>query len=152
GQDAAEPQRIVPDGRCELILHWRAPHQERIEGEWRTQPAAMFAGPLTPPPPGRAREPAGPGARRLPTARPRPYLHRPLSQVTDLCVGVTDAPDVGEAGDEAGRLKLAADYVASRLRPDLHDAKVEAAVAELRASEGRVPLDDLCAGAGLSPR
>ncbi len=34
GQDAEEPQRIVPDGRCELILHWRTPYLERDGANW----------------------------------------------------------------------------------------------------------------------
>jgi len=152
GQDAAEPQRIVPDGRCELILHWRAPYQERVDGQWRAQPAAMFAGQLTRPLHVLAREPAGLVAVRFRTAGARAYLHRPLNEVTDLCVAVADTPDVSQARDEAERLKIAADHVAAQLRPALYDAKVAAAVAELRASEGRVPLEDLCARTGLSPR
>ena len=152
GQDAAEPQRIVPDGRCELILHWRGPYRERIDGEWRIQARAMFAGQLTRPLHLLRREPAGLVAVRFRAAGAKVFLHQSLAQITDRWVAVTDAPDVSTAPDEAARLALAADYVTSRLRPELFDAKVAAAVAELRASEGRVPLEELCAKAGLSAR
>jgi AraC-like DNA-binding protein len=152
GQDSVEPQRIVPDGRCELILHWRGPYQERVEGEWRTQARAMFAGQLTRPLHLLRREPAGLVAVRFRAAGARAYLHRPLTEITDTWVAVTDAPDVSRAASEAARLQMAVDHVTARLDPSLYDDKVAAAVAELRASEGRAPLDDLCATAGLSPR
>jgi AraC-like DNA-binding protein len=152
GQDSAEPQRIVPDGRCELILHWRTPYQARVDGEWRTQPRAMFAGQLTRPLHLLRREPAGLVAVRFRAAAARCYLHRPVSELTDTWAPVTGAPDVSQAADEAERLAMAADHVAARLDASLYDPKVAAAVAELRASEGRIPLDELCAKTDLSPR
>jgi AraC-like DNA-binding protein len=152
GQDSAQPQRIVPDGRCELILHWRGPYQELADGRWRTQAKAMFAGQLTRPLHLLRREPAGLVAVRFRAAAARCYLRRPVSEITDTWVPVAGAPDVGQGASEAERLALAVDHVTARLDPSLYDDKVAAAVAELRASEGRVPLDDLCATARLSAR
>jgi len=45
-QDAAErsPQRVVPDGRCELILNWGQPFESFGDGGWRRQPDCFLAG------------------------------------------------------------------------------------------------------------
>src|SRR5688500_3744393 len=44
---SGEPQRIVPDGRCELVIHLLAPYREIGSGS--PQPRALFAGQLTRP-------------------------------------------------------------------------------------------------------
>lgn len=152
GQDAAEPQRIVPDGRCELILHWRAPYLEQGEAGWAPQPRALFAGQLTRPLHLLAPEPAGVVGVRFRTAGAATYLQSHVNPFTDRRLPIRDAPDLRQADNEAGRLALAADYVTSRLEPQFHDRRIARAVVELRASEGRVPLDELAARAELSPR
>ena len=152
GQDAAEPQRIAPDGRCELILHWRTPYLELVDGEWRPQPRALFAGQLTRPLHLLAREPAGVVGVRFRTAAAGAYLRRPANEVTDGRVAIEEAPDLAGAPDEGARLAMAADHVARRLDAHRMDAGVAAAVAELRRSEGRTSLEELCASADLSPR
>jgi hypothetical protein len=55
GEAAAQAERIVPDGRCELIVHFGSPFLE----ESRPQPRALFAGQLTRPLWLRAGGPAG---------------------------------------------------------------------------------------------
>jgi len=152
GQDPAEPQRIAPDGRCELILHWRAPYLERTADGWTPQPHALFAGQLTRPLHLLAREPAGVVGVRFRTAAAGAFLQGPASPFTDRRAPLPDAPDLGAAPDETARLGLAAAYVARRVRPDGFDGQVAAAVAEIRTSEGRVPLDALCGLTGLPPR
>ena len=152
GRDADEPQRIVPDGRCELILHWGAPYLERCEDQWRPQPRALFAGQLTRPLHLLAREAAGVVGVRFRTAAAGAYLRASASAVTDLRTPITDAPDLTRAGDEPTRIALALDHVASRIDPQRLDPGVAAAVAELRHSEGRTPLNELCGAAELSPR
>jgi AraC-like DNA-binding protein len=151
GQDPAEPQRIAPDGRCELILHWRAPYLEKVGEAWTPQPRALFAGQLTRPLHLLAREPAGVVGVRFRTAGAGAFVHD-LAALTDQRLALTDAPDLAAAADEAERLALAGAYVGARLRPERFEPAVAAACAEIRASEGRVPLDDLCATAQLSPR
>src|SRR5262245_46789063 len=42
-----EPQRIVPDGRCELVIHLGDPYRE-ADARW-PQPRVLFAGQLTRP-------------------------------------------------------------------------------------------------------
>lgn len=152
GQDAEEPQRIVTDGRCELILHWRAPYLEQTAGGWAAQPRALFAGQLTRPLHLLAREPAGVVGVRFRTAGAPAYLQSHTNPFTDRRLAITDAPDLAAATDEAERLALAAGYVASRLQPQFHDARMAEAAAAIRTSEGRVPLDNLAAKVGLSPR
>jgi len=151
GQDAHEPQRIVPDGRCELILHWRTPYLERDGAGWTPQPRALFAGQLTRPLHLLAREPAGVVGVRFRTAGASAYVQNRVNSFTDRRLPITDAPDL-HGLDEAERLSRAAAYVAARIEPRFFDRKVADAVAELRASEGRVPLDELSARVGLTPR
>lgn len=152
GHDAAEPQRIVPDGRCELILHWRTPYLERTTSGWAAQPRSLFAGQLTRPLHLLAHEPAGVVGVRFRTAGAAAYLPGALHEVTDLRAPLPDGPDIAAAPDEAARLSLAAEYVSARIDPARHDGEVAAAVAELRGSEGRASLAALCRGAGLAPR
>lgn len=152
GQDAEEPQRIAPDGRSELILHWRSPYLEQTTEGWTAQPQALFAGQLTRPLHLLAREPAGVVGVRFRTAGAPAYLQSHANPFTDRRWAITDAPDLRQAADETERLRLAAAYVTSRLTPQFHDSRIAAAAAEIRASEGRVPLDELAARVELSPR
>ena len=46
---STEPQRIVPDGRCELILNFAQPFASQIAGEWQRQPQSFFVGQITGP-------------------------------------------------------------------------------------------------------
>lgn len=40
----AAPQRVVPDGRSELILNWESPFEAFGAGEWQGQPRCFLAG------------------------------------------------------------------------------------------------------------
>ena len=79
-----ELDRIVPDGRCELLIHLGTPYRERDQnGRWRTQPQIVFAGQLTRP---LWLTSAGPVA--IASARIRPeaagaIVGRPASDMTD---------------------------------------------------------------------
>lgn len=152
GQDADEPQRITPDGRAELILHWRTPYLEQTDAGWTPQPQALFAGQLTRPLCLLAREPAGVVGVRFRTAGAPAYLQSHANPFADKRLAITDAPDLRAAADEAERLRLASAYVTSRLQPQFHDRRMQTAADEIRASEGRIALDDLAARAQLSPR
>jgi len=89
---------------------------------------------------------------RFRTAGAKAYVQSQVNPFTDRRRPVTEAPDLRRAADEAERLALAADYVASRIEPRLHDRRIALAVEEIRRSEGRVPLDTLSAIVDLSPR
>lgn len=43
------PERVVPDGCPELIVHLRDRFARRVDGRWRVQPQAFLAGTLTQP-------------------------------------------------------------------------------------------------------
>ncbi|WP_296596819.1 helix-turn-helix domain-containing protein [Phenylobacterium sp.] len=152
GHDADEPQRIVPDGRCELILHWGAPYLERDGQAWTPQPRALFAGQLTRPLHLLAREPAGVVGVRFRTVGAAPFLQSHVNPFTDRRLPLAGAPDLRDVPDETQRLAAAAAYVAERLHDQFYDRRIASAAAELRGSEGRIPLDELAAKVELSPR
>lgn len=152
GREAEEPQRIAPDGRCELILHWRAPYLERAAEAWTPQPRALFAGQLTRPLHLLAREPTGVVGVRFRTAGAAPFLQSQVNPFTDRRLALSGAPDLTAFPDEAARLEAAGTYVVERVDARFHDHRVVQAAALLRASEGRVPLDELAAKVELSPR
>lgn len=161
GADAAEDQRIVPDGRCELILHYRRPYLERTPEGMQRQPQALFAGQLTRPLHIRADGEAGVIGVRFRTAGAAAYLHGPVQPLTDRrapLAGLKPLSNVGEriqaATSEAARLAAAAAHVWTevRLGAAFRDPGVEACVAALRQSEGRTPLDELAGLADRGPR
>jgi AraC-like DNA-binding protein len=152
GEAEAEPQRIVPDGRCELILHWRTPYLEQTADGWAPQPRALFAGQLTRPLHLLAREAAGVVGVRFRTAEAPAYLQGHANTFTDRRLPMIAGPDLAAAPDEAARLALAAAHVAERIDPRYRDRRIAAVAAEIRASEGRLPLEALAAKAELSPR
>jgi hypothetical protein len=39
--DGATPQRIVPDGHCELIPNWSEPFEAFQNGQWRRRPGCF---------------------------------------------------------------------------------------------------------------
>jgi AraC-like DNA-binding protein len=152
GQDPAEPQRIAPDGRCELILHWRTPYRELTPDGWVSQPRSLFAGQLTRPLHLIAEKPAGVVGVRFRTAGAGAFLQAPVGQLTDQRRALPDGPKLAGARDEDSRLALAASYVAANLDPRTSDGRIAAAAARIRASDGRVPLETLCKEAQLTPR
>jgi AraC-like DNA-binding protein len=83
-------QRVVPDGRPELILNLGQPFESLDEGEWRTQPRCFLAGQLTGPLLLRAA-----GATRILGVRLRPggagqLLGMPMEELTDRVVAAGD--------------------------------------------------------------
>ncbi|MDQ0464795.1 AraC-like DNA-binding protein [Caulobacter ginsengisoli] len=131
GSDSDEDQRIVPDGRPELIVHYGRPYLEAgSDGDFTRQAPVVFAGQLTRPLVLRSDGPAGVIGVRFRPAGALAYLGRPLSDFTDRRVPLD--PDLAEglAGlGEADRLTRIQDHVAARLAgppdPDI-EAIVEA--------------------------
>ncbi len=150
GQDADEDQRIAPDGRCELIVHYGRPYLERTgQGGYVRQPRVLFAGQLTRPLHIRADGAAGVVGVRFAEAGAYAYLGRPLDGFTDRRVAL-DASGF-DAVDEAARLAQVQDHVAAEIArwaaPD--DPLVERCVADLEAGAA---VETLCRETGLSPR
>ncbi len=83
-------QRVVPDGRPELILNQGQPSESWTGGEWRTQPQCFLAGQLTGPLLLRSA-----GATRILGVRFRPggagqLLGMPVEELTDHVVAAGD--------------------------------------------------------------
>ena len=83
-------QRVVPDGRPELILNLGQPFESLNDGEWRTQPQCFLAGQLTGPLLLRSA-----GATRILGVRLRPggagqLLGMPMEELTDRVVAAAD--------------------------------------------------------------
>lgn len=144
GQDTDGEQPIAPDGRCELIVHYRTPYLERTGGDWTRQPAMLFAGQLTAPFHLKQDSEAGVIGVRFKPAGALGYLGRSLAGFTDRRVGLEARLDLADL-HEADRLAAVQDHVAAGLaRHGERDLAVEAAVAALEAD---APLD-----VGLAPR
>ncbi|ATQ44289.1 helix-turn-helix domain-containing protein [Caulobacter mirabilis] len=150
GEDADEDQRIAPDGRCELIVHYGRPYLERTAaGDYVRQPRVLFAGQLTRPLHIRADGAAGVVGVRFTEAGAYAYLRRPLDAFTDRRAPL----DVGgfSAVDEAARLTQVQDHVVAEIArlAVASDPSVERCVADLEAGAS---VEALCRQTGLSPR
>jgi AraC-like DNA-binding protein len=163
-EDGAE-QAIPPDGRAELIVHRGRPYEERGDtGAWRAQPRMLVAGQLTRPLVLRSRGPVEVLAVRFTPAGAWAFAGVRMATLTDRRVALADlhggaaaqalAAQLDDAADAATRLRVLAGYAAEQiaLRGGRRDDAVERVVANLYASEGRVPLADLCRLAGVGER
>lgn len=158
GQAQAAPQRIVPDGRCELVLHLARPFAEvRRDGTEVAQPRALFAGQLT-----RPLLLVGRGRQRVVGVRfhatgARAFLGQSLEDVTDRRVPVKEAFGLAAALRDEPARRVAArvqDFVEARIRGHrpVRDEAVERCVRAIESSRGLVPVEALLAVAGLGRR
>jgi len=158
GGDA--PQRIVPDGRCELIVHVGEPYRE--VGASATQPRVVFAGQLTRP---LWLEATGPcsviGARFRPAAA-RAFVGGSMRRTTDRRVALEEivpglARGLAESlacMDPAQRVPALARWIGERVERAriVDDLAVTSAADLIEARGGRVDVADLVAGARLGRR
>ncbi len=132
-------QRIAPDGCPELVLDIAAPYEEQgLDGVFRLQPRALFAGQMTRP---LALRPSGPVelvAVRFEPDGARDWLGLPLFEATDRRLDMTArlADVAAPAGDPAGQVAVVAAWLDDqrrggdwRLDPVVR-AEVEAAATE----------------------
>ena len=158
---SGEPQRIVPDGRCELIVHVGEPYRE-VGADW-AQPRIVFAGQLTRPlwlePTGRSQVI---GARFRPAAA-RAFAGGSMRRATDRRMSLGEL-EPGLAWPEAGllgrmpsmqaRVDAVAAWVAARIAalalPD--DLAVSIAAQRIEAGAGDIDVDALAAEAGVGRR
>jgi len=88
-------QRIVPDGRSELILNFGCPFESQRDGRWETQPACFFAGQITGPMLIRSAGPAKMLGVRFRPAGARKVLRLPMDELAGLVVPLGDiAPEL----------------------------------------------------------
>jgi AraC-like DNA-binding protein len=156
---ASGPQRIVPDGRCELVVHFGAPYRE--VGEARPQGRAVFAGQLSRPLWLEATGASGVIGARFHPAAARAFLDMPMERATDkrldlarLWPGETRAllREVdGESKLEA-RVLAVAHFVARRVAGTTLDEVAARCVEALQRSGGTMPIQAVAELAGVGRR
>jgi AraC-like DNA-binding protein len=160
-------QRIVPDGRAELILNLGQPYESRKEGTWKPQPQCFFFGQITGPlvlRPGTQGAPARMiGIRFHPHTAGR-LLKIPISELTDAAVPLDDISGrlYRELQDLEGHCSpgsplgpfAALDRIVGSLgkRAGDDDRVLGAAVRELELAEGSMGVAALAGQARLSAR
>jgi methylphosphotriester-DNA--protein-cysteine methyltransferase len=153
------PERIVPDGRPELIVHFGAPFIE----DSRVQAAAVFAGQITRPLWLRASGPAGVVGVRFHPAGARRFLGLALHEATDTRIPLADlwpgearvlVDAISTACDARSRATIAADFVVRRIQRHAlrDDALVEHCTRWIEARAGQFAIDDLVGEAGVGRR
>lgn len=149
GRDPDEVQRIAPDGRCELIVHYGTPYLERTDTGWTRQPPVLFAGQLTRPLHLLADGEAGVVGVRFHTAGAHAFLGEPLDRFTDrrapLELGDLSAPD--ESTRLARIQQAVADRIVALAVPS--DTVIDRCVSRLEEGAG---VDDLLRETGLIAR
>ena len=157
-----EPQRIVPDGRCELIVHLGDPYRE--VGALNAQPRVLFAGQLTRP---LWLEATGPcaviGARFRPAAA-RAFAGGSMQRATDRRLSLAElepglawrgaAASLARMPSMASRVEAVAAWVAARISklalPD--DMAVGIAAERIEAAAGDINVEALAEEAGVGRR
>ncbi len=156
------PERIVPDGRPELVVHWKAPFAELVDHESaRIQPAAVLAGQLTRPLHLRGTGPAGVVGVRFHPDGARAFYGQPMRAAVDRRIPLDDwmpgatgplRAAIAMAPNAGLRAEFALEFVGRRIAAvgDTGDATVRAAVVAIEAGEGDV--EKLADDAGLGRR
>jgi AraC-like DNA-binding protein len=146
--DASRVQRIVPDGRAELILNLGESYEAQRDGQWTRQPECFLIGQITGPLVLRA---SGPvriiGVTFHPHTAGR-LLKVPMIELTDTSVSVGDLSgglrELKEV-DEVGGVERVLDGLARRAGDE--DRLLSAAVNQTELSVG-----EMAGRAGLSAR
>jgi AraC-like DNA-binding protein len=146
---AGEPAtRIVPDGRCEFIVHRGDAYVESgIDGIESEQPRALFAGQLSRPLWLRQTGRADVIGVRFHPAGARRFFGAPLTQATDRRVeirGFVDSRDV----------TAATNFVAARIEstPDGSDPAIERCAALVEQRHGQATIEEMVEASGLGRR
>jgi AraC-like DNA-binding protein len=83
-------QRIIPDGRPELIINFARPFENLTRGEWQSQPACFFVGQITSPLLLRPPRPAQMLGIDFRPHGAEQLLRLPMSELTDSVVALED--------------------------------------------------------------
>ena len=154
-----EPQRIVPDGRCELVVHFGAPYRE--VGAEAPQARVVFAGQLTQPLWLEATGASGVVGARFHPATARAFLDLPMDRATDqrlelarLWPGETRTllREVDEAASLEERVQAVAQFVLRRVAGSPVDESVRQCVAAFQSSGGTMPVQAAAEIAGIGRR
>jgi AraC-like DNA-binding protein len=156
---SAEAQRVVPDGRCELVVHFGAPYREANEAA--PQARVVFAGQLTRPLWLHATGPCGVVAARFDPAAARAFLGMPMDRATDKRLALADhwpaeiaalEGEVLTAGSIEARVEAIARFVERRIEGASPDAAIERSVAAMQLVAAEISVDEIAAAAAMSRR
>lgn len=156
---ASGTQRIVPDGRCELVVHFGAPYREA--GEAQPQGRAVFAGQLTRPLWLEGTGVSGVVGARFHPAAARAFFDMPMDRATDkrldlarLWPGEARAllREVDGEGTPEARVLAVAQFVARRVSGSAADDVVVRCVEALQRSAGTMPVQAAVEVAGIGRR
>ena len=156
---AGGPQRIVPDGRCELVVHFGAPYRE--VGETRAQGRVVFAGQLTRPLWLEATGASGVVGARFHPAAARAFLDMPMDRATDMRLDLTRLwpgearallREVDDSAKIEPRVHAVAQFVARRVTGSTPDEVVTRCVAAFQQSGGTMPVQAAAEIAGIGRR
>jgi AraC-like DNA-binding protein len=157
------PERVVPDGCPELIVHLGDPFARRIGGRWAVQPRAFLAGTLSRPwllRAGRRVDTVGirfragetTGVLPLSMAGARDRELRLAGIVGRACAGAL-VRSLRAARTESRRFAAAEEWVAGRLAAArLRRTTSAAAVALIREGRGQSRIDEVARSLGWSRR
>ena len=154
------PERIVPDGCPELIVHTGDAFERRdAAGRWQAQPKAFLAGTLTRPwllRPGP--RPRTVGIRFRPGAAGR-FLDIAMKDTVDKETSLADIAGVsglidavGEARSIEGSLAAAAEFLSTRQGRRAARSEARPAVGLTLASRGRARVEEVARSLGWSRR
>jgi len=158
GSPAGDEQRVVPDGRPELIFNLGSPFEGRKGEAWIRQPQSFIAGQITQP---LLLRPTGPahivGVRFHPQGASE-MLGMPLAEFTDATVTLDDFSPalhstlqrLGEAKHE-NPLAVMAELLAE-FCPVENDRRITSAVSEFESSAGMAEVSDVAERVGMSSR
>jgi AraC-like DNA-binding protein len=156
-----EPQRIVPDGRCELILNFAQPFASQTTGHWQRQPQSFFVGQITGP---LLLRPGGPvrvvGIRFHPHGASA-FLGLPVRELTNTIASIEslslplhrESQRLLDSGSPSAALTRLDKIFSHSIQPRREDqTPVVAAVHHLERAAGCVRVTVLARNAGLSLR
>jgi len=154
-----DEQRIVPDGRPELIFNLGAPFESCKDGAWTRQPQSFLAGQITRPLLLRSA-----GAAHILGVRFHPHgasdlLGMPLTEFTDQVVPLEDfSPDLHRTLQRLGELEKGdpleaiAGLLAQLCQHEDDDRRMKSAVAQFESSAGLAEVREVASKVGMSPR
>ncbi len=158
---ASGVQRIVPDGRPELILNFGNPFESHKDGVWTSQPECFFVGQITGP---LLLRPSGPAGMLGITFRPHgatQLLGLPMCELTDSAVALADLSRRLFRELERVRELSSLTQALAALDPILHafaeqtlidDDPVSYAVRDIERTSGLVRVSEVADRIGWSTR
>jgi AraC-like DNA-binding protein len=156
-----EPQRIIPDGRSELIFNFAKPFESSVDTTWQAQPQCFFVGQITGPLLLRQSSPARVLGIRFHPHGAGQFLGVPMHELANTVTSLQDLParrfsrfqrvhDCGSPQAALANLDAAFSHAAESRYTDF--GPVPAAVGQLELSAGQLSVRAVAEAAGLSLR